>query len=861
MDFMAFWYNIIANLQTTTHGLEVDLRHANFGLVRIDYKGSRCVAGISTNVGDKEAHVYIRLDGQPWSPRQNYYFTPGNANEDPSALPDRDGVANAVMHAAKVGGKCSPELARGIANWISESVKKLYLLKKNTSSESDEATSLSLLFEDLKRLKLSADAGNVDDLHRAIEIMWGSNRYFLDFEESEWLATHAERGNAQAQRILGTYYLELDCDMNTEGLNLLKQAAEQACPEAAYELANRYGVHENENLEDDDPDGDNYYRYGSAKDSNPQHWHWLCRAAELGHPCARISFAAENLRVNTEIPEEYRRDINYCLAELRELATSGNHRATYVLAACKHLDDHERFSWAAHGAHINPKDFGVLLSSRFKEGKGSRHDTQLAVKWLSRACISTDYPYPLLDLASAHFDSADLETVGLFKSLDALKRYETRSQNNPHALGRVRLKVKMQNGHLLVQVWSGLYILDTGSATSPKLRELDARFPGIKEHIHITVGPEIEGIFGNDQIMKGAGFVLDMREGCTGTLWIIDPPLYQAHFDYVPTTPPDSPPALNVRIPKSFSASDSFKDDDTNLVAYLDTGAQHSYLNHPITEGREFRDFTMLGGFFEKFTSHFQPMDVKTSRLRRTCAFGNLPEHLTPLVFKHLRVDAIIGNEFLQGAILCWRKKDNLLHIQDGIHADLIEQFIGTDLNAPPEPIPSRFESYLLGLGDYGPESFIEDIVSVVPRDNQHPAPDGTTSFDLNIIYFDEGSRADHLTGSRRTLFIVACYFKVLIDQIFHHHFRANHSKYESLGDTVKLTLLAPNINPGCLLNGTVRHDPAADAAFVQARTFFESHLKAQVRTHFPELDAAHVWKTVEAYLPAHYPYLTQPPA
>jgi TPR repeat protein len=857
MDFRAFWHHIITNLQTTPHGLEVDLSDANFGLLRIDYKGSRCVAGISTNVGDKEAQVYIRLYGQPWSPRQNYHFIPGNANEDPSALPDGDSVANAVMHAAKVGGKCSPELARGIANWISESIEKLYLLKKNKSSESDE---------DLKRLKLSADAGNVDDLHRAIEILWGSKIY-LDFEESEWLATHAESGNAHAQRILGTYYLELD-DKITEGLNLLKQAAEQACPEAAYELSKRYGWHDGECMES----ADDYihYHYDSPERSKQQHWYWLYRAAELGHPSARISFAFKNLYGYTVPQDEYRRDISYCLAELRELATLGYASAIEALEDLKHLDDDERFGWAAHGAGMGLVNSQVLLASYLRSGKGAKCDTLLAIKWLSHAYISSEKPDILLKLASAHFDSSDMETIGLFESFDALKRYEARYPTNKYAsywgdygsLRWVRFKVKMQNGHLLVQVGVGsahLYILDTGSATSPTLRELDPRFPGIKEHIHKTVGPEIEGIFGNDQIMSGAGFVLDMREGNTGTLWIIDPPSFPGHFAYVPPTPPDRLPALSIRTSKNFFA-DSLKYDDTNLVAYLDTGAQHSYLNHPITEGPRFSDFTALGGFFEKFTSHFQSMDVKTSRISRTCAFGNLPEHLAPLVFKQLRVDAIIGNEFLQGAILCWRKRDNLLHIQDGIHADLIEQFIGTDLNAPPEPIPSRFESYLLGLGDYGPESFIEDIVSVVPRDKQHLAPDGTTSFDLNIIYFDEGSRAGHLSGSRRTLFIVACYFKVLIDQVFHHHFKAHHAKYESLGDTVKLALFAPNINPGCLLNGTVRHDPAADAAFVQARTFFESHLKAQVRTHFPELDAAHVWKTVEDYLPAHYPYLTQPP-
>lgn len=898
MDYRTFWNQIVIALQSSqSRWLHVDASNADLGMLDVstqhgDYKSAKVAIVIRDNTATAEIQLNFafrspesdarlkRSDRERGIARytykiQRYRFKTGNGNEGYQVIPHLT-EENSAFHVASIGEERTPQLAHRIARWVEDVVLSNTYQRSRTlgARNPDEIEAIRL-----SGLMKEADTGNHAAFGQALEIIADDDKtqFYI-----EWLKTHAERGRASAQRLLGIHLLRLPSSVASEeqekdGLRWLRLAAEQSCPLAAYDLAEHYvefkggiGGPEDPGFEDwrvgwcghyvdasglrscfgPVREGDDGYRFGPEDVCLREAWRWLSRSAELGHPMARYKIAMGRIKKSGGSLSS--NDLTLHINELRELATQGHQLSILALSGSKHVTENERSNWAAHGAGLGYSTSQRVLAGHFNTGQAGHYNHGLAIKWLQRSYARAKDSADLDTIGCIHYEDDVLTNGSLFHAIDAWRRHQRKE--GKYSDGRW-FKVRIHKGHMLIQEWGVTYILDTGSATSPTLDELDVRFPGIKAYIQRNIDKDVVGIFGNDRIMSGSGFVLDMRHGDSGTLWI-------AESYGVASKAPDRLPLVTFEKLERANIYDRLTTGDGNvaLTAYIDTGAQYSYLRLPLTRtNKRAEDFTLLDGRFETFNTSLQTIRVRDRLIVRECEFGNLPEHLSERVFSNLNVDAILGPEFLHGALLCWRRKDNLCFVQEGIHADMAESLIGAELNAAPTEVPSGFKSYFLGLGEYGHESFQDDISAVLTEDSCRTLPDGTKTWTLNIVEFNDTGRASHLIGRHRTHFIVACYFKVLINQVFHHHFNAHHAKYESLGDTVKLTLIAPNINPDYLLNGTVRVDPAADAAFVQARAFFESDLKEKVRTHFPQLDAGHVWKTVEGYLPGNYPYLTQP--
>ena len=151
--------------------------------------------------------------------------------------------------------------------------------------------------------------------------------------------------------------------------------------------------------------------------------------------------------------------------------------------------------------------------------------------------------------------------------------------------------------------------------------------------------------------------------------------------------------------------------------------------------------------------------------------------------------------------------------------------------------------------------SFRQDLQKV--EDPLYPwvTPEGRLNWFLPPVVFNHGGRTEYMKGRHRTMFIVACYFTVLIDQVFHSHYQGCHSKYGRLAKPVKISLTAGNAHPDCLLEcDYLRDDPDPESAFCDAIPVVEKQLKDLVRQHFPELKPDEVWRRISSYLPTEYP-------
>jgi TPR repeat protein len=226
---------------------------------------------------------------------------------------------------------------------------------------------------------------------------------------------------------------------------------------------------------------------------------------------------------------------------------------------------------------------------------------------------------------------------------------------------------------------------------------------------------------------------------------------------------------------------------------------------------------------------------------------GNMPA-LAKLLDMHLPNHAYDT----QAIVKVW-PAEGVLHASS---AALVDLFKKADLNRLPEQPVARFKAYYDGLLEANGLSFEKDLQKVVPPEAWHETANGVKRGRLHPSEFDQGGKAKHMKARHRTMFNIACYFKVLIDQVFHHHHRHLHPRFEKLTSPFKLTTMTYSEEPSILLSVRyLRDDPNADCAFQEAIPVFEEHVKGLVREHFPELEPDQVWATVAGYLPKERPY------
>lgn len=91
-------------------------------------------------------------------------------------------------------------------------------------------------------------------------------------------------------------------------------------------------------------------------------------------------------------------------------------------------------------------------------------------------------------------------------------------------------------------------------------------------------------------------------------------------------------------------------------------------------------------------------------------------------------------------------------------------------------------------------------------------------------------------------MFVMACYFTVLIDQMFHSSFPELHPKFELLTSPPKLTTTICHINPLNLLSEKILHgDPKWHEVYREAKGVFDQQLGEFLAIHMPEADKEHI--------------------
>lgn len=152
------------------------------------------------------------------------------------------------------------------------------------------------------------------------------------------------------------------------------------------------------------------------------------------------------------------------------------------------------------------------------------------------------------------------------------------------------------------------------------------------------------------------------------------------------------------------------------------------------------------------------------------------------------------------------------------------------------------FKSYYLGLPEAAGISFRQDVRIVVTDDCKRESSNGAKWGWLWLHEFWEGGKADRLNGRHRTMFVMACYFTVLIDQMFHSAFPELHPKFELLTSPPKLTTTICHIHPMNLLSERVlRNDSLWHSVYLEAREVFEAQLSQFLSLHMPEANIEQV--------------------
>lgn len=813
MDYKQLWHKVITRLQEIDVG-DLDLTEATIGVIRIE---ASALPHLDRSLTCKIAAKNAQGDGQVTLSMNTYpeevdlYEITAAVNEnEPEHVRFIKRVRSIndsflkVIAVLNIKPEPSPRLADIIVGWITDCISKrqqhlLDRAKRHQLETEEEQRKHSALRE-------RALAGD-KSAQQELGAMWVRGREYL-----EWLETAAKEGHAESQYLLGVAISELGSfkESCAARLEWWTKAANQAHAEAAYGLAKFHRPYDATEIEyGDEPP---FCRPGAIEGEDER---WLMRAAELGHEEALCDLAGKFSDT------------------VRKIAEKGHLRAIKIMAKLAQSPE-ESFAWHMRGAELGDAECQMLVADSLRHGRGIPASIALSKQRYAYCSRLHDYNRSreaLNLLGNLHLEGSNEQPRDVLRAVDAWQR-------SGGWRGKVRdYDVVVRASHIIVSDGGTRLILDTGSSRSPRLEELDASYPGIQAHIRKLLGGDVVGIFGNDKLLSGEGFVLDLRDGDRGKLWIAEPHSQKAS---------ERLPCVDLAL-----AGESHR-------AFVDTGAHISYLRsmpERYEPAGSMYDYSVLGGRFEKFSVHTANLKVNSAKISRKIRFGELPTHLAESTFRELGADAIIGTAMLEGAILSWTRKDNVCLIEDAAHAELASLFIGTDLNRLLESPASLFEAYYLGWHEPHCVSFRQDLMKIVPPEHRFETSSGVKSGWLIPEYFQGGGQAEHLKGRHRTMFVIACYFSVLIDQAFHHHFRAHHDTYERLVSTPKFNITGPNVHPGHLLKAAnLRDDPCADSAFREAIPVVENQLKALVRNHFEALNPDEVWNAVYGHVPQDSP-------
>lgn len=219
------------------------------------------------------------------------------------------------------------------------------------------------------------------------------------------------------------------------------------------------------------------------------------------------------------------------------------------------------------------------------------------------------------------------------------------------------LPIKLQNGHLFVEINGGVWLLDTGAPTSfgesdnitigEYTMKLANSYMGLTaKKLSAYIGMECSGLIGTD-ILNKFDHIIDVSGGthtissgvlhCTGhelpLTWFMDIPIIQANI----------------------------KGNDYNL--FFDTGAQIGYLQEDIIHSFEpagiMDDFCPGIGQFQTDT-YYVPVALDESTYKLRC--GTLPVILG-LTLNMAGVSGIIGNQIITDRVIGYFPGRNMLCI------------------------------------------------------------------------------------------------------------------------------------------------------------------------------------------------------
>ena len=247
MDFRTLWYRVISTLQVHHTALRVELKSSNLGSVLVRSRVHSRAYSVIITIGRNHENAEIRMfesnvashGGD--SDSQIYRFTPGNENEAPMAIPDPKQTGYRHRHIAVLAADSPARIHEGIARWIEDIIRA----EASRSAElgPDEFTEQNRR-ERIESLLKDATAGDEAAFHELVKELAGDGLYRDRCESHRAVLTlMSERGDARAQLTLGRQLCDPQIFVGDEmqpGLDWLKKAAAQGCPEAAYELCSQH---------------------------------------------------------------------------------------------------------------------------------------------------------------------------------------------------------------------------------------------------------------------------------------------------------------------------------------------------------------------------------------------------------------------------------------------------------------------------------------------------------------------------------------------------------------------------------------------------------------------------------------------
>lgn len=559
------------------------------------------------------------------------------ASEDPAFDPgiyhtqagwDGMGMLCAISNVVSPMG---PDLYRRMGPWYVDSLENLLRFmhlayKHHVEGETRRAT----------ELRERAAAGDVDAQIELGKLCLSQDSAVGDaVEGAGWLLKAAKSGSAVAQELLA------HCFMQGLGVEQDEASAKEWWFKAASQGNARAAFHYARLLESADEDG------------HEEYLSWYRKAADGGSIHAQDRLG--RLLLQDDVPY---RDIEEAERYLR-MAAEGGSLETMEFLAFRYLQGDQipanpkaAFEMLLMACKAGSRLCQENLGRLYEQGLGTDQDYGEAIKWYQQG-IEKRSKNCALRLGNMHFHGRGVPRDVRM----ALRCWEhSRSLMGLGDFDTDYFRVEIRNGHLIAQKTNSLFgdgqgskmVVDTGSPRSVEFAFIDGRIPGFARHMKDILGEDVTDLLGNDKILCGTGFVLDMRQGNQGALWIVEPGSKQAAVSLL---------TADVTI------------GGENTRAVIDTGAQYSFLRReldPADAKETARDFSVYTGQLEHFEIHLQPLEVTLGDARRDVRFGNLPSHLSSRAFDPVKAGAFIGHELFKESVFVWNGELGKCWVEEG---------------------------------------------------------------------------------------------------------------------------------------------------------------------------------------------------